>query len=183
MVEEVKITKIDVDNESLLKEILQYNIFAKEHELMQNYSNAGGDHVTVLDTKEWPELSKFNKAICDYCSQNIPSSAGFYYWYNINYPNCYNSIHTHGRGNHGNVMLRCLIYYVSVPKDSGDLVFLIDNKQQHHEPKASELIDFDKTLMPGVEPNLSEDIRVSIAINVYNVYDGEDSAWKMIENQ
>lgn len=174
-----KVSKLNLNNKLFEEEILRYHQYAKENGLLEAYTNVGGDHVTVHDTKDWPQFSLFNTEIENYCIKNIQSANGYYYWYNINYKNCYNNMHSHGRSEHK--MIRCLIYYVKVPEESGDLIFLIDGKQVFYTPKEGDFIEFDKNLMHGVEPNFSDKTRISIAINVYNNYREGDKVWKKIE--
>jgi len=177
----IKINQLKLDNKLFEKEIYSYNEYAKNHGLLQSKSNIGGDHVTVRDTQNWPQFSLFNTEVANYCIKNIPNSRGYYYWYNINYTKCYNAMHSHGRSDEN--MIRCLIYYVKVPEDSGDLIFLIDGEEVSHTPKEGDLIEFDTNLIHGVEPNFSNEIRISIAVNVFNFYNTRNKEWKAIENQ
>ena len=178
----IKISKLKLNNKLFEEEIYRYNTYAKKYGILKSLSNVGGDQVTVYDTSDWPQFSLFNKNVTSYCIKNITKAQGYYYWYNINYGNSYNALHTHGRSIHN--MIRCLIYYIKVPENSGDLIFLIDGKEISHAPKEGDLIDFDKNLLHGVEPNFSNENRISIAVNIYNSFKTSgDGKWKRIENQ
>ena len=102
------------------------------------------------------------------------------YWININGKNSFNLPHVHP------FSLASAVYYVAVPKDSGRLVF--ENPIQQHdyvmkpgsvleynginsgywnvEPQQGELIIFPSWLRHWVEPNNTDQERISIAFNL-----------------
>ena len=96
-------------------------------------------------------------------------------WFNINGPGAYNSEHDHA----GSKM--SAVYYVDVPKDSGNLVFVRPDNQNHffyaknpteytfqsYEicPSDGLLVICPSNLRHYVTPNISQKNRVSIAIN------------------
>ena len=97
-------------------------------------------------------------------------------WYNVNGLGSFNRPHSH-QG--------CLIsgvYYVSIPKNSGSIVFLnkdldtfyqdsIKNYNEHNsstwtiEPKENQCVLFPSYLKHYVEPNLNKKERISISFN------------------
>jgi uncharacterized protein (TIGR02466 family) len=89
-------------------------------------------------------------------------------WGNINYKNCYNGAHTHGGELSG-------VFYLKVPKNSGKLIlcnpavrsdgkFLRANNFAV-EPDSLALIMFPSWLEHYVDPNLSEEERISLSFN------------------
>ena len=98
------------------------------------------------------------------------------YWCNINYFGSFNRPHSHPG---------CVIsgvYYVSIPKNSGSIVFLnkdldifyhdsIKNYNEYNsstwtiEPKENQCILFPSYLKHYVEPNLNKKERISISFN------------------
>lgn len=90
-------------------------------------------------------------------------------WGNINYPNSYNAAHTHGSSISG-------VFYLQVPKDSGNLVFcnpavrgdgrLFRPNNFFVTPRPLACIMFPSWLEHYVEPNLSTNNRMSISFNM-----------------
>ena len=100
-------------------------------------------------------------------------------WANINYPGGYNRPHVHPNS------LFSGVYYVKAPKDSGNLVCNEPRagaqlnmparkpgkppkelwREVHLEPKEGRIIMFPFYLWHNVEPNLSNDIRISVSFN------------------
>lgn len=97
------------------------------------------------------------------------------YWFNINQQNDYNILHRHPRSKFS------VVYYVSVPEESGNLVFkrpdllgdyieadiANERNSQYYYIKAKEhkLVIFPAYLEHQVEQNQSTQDRVSIAFN------------------
>lgn len=90
-------------------------------------------------------------------------------WGNVNYKYCYNAAHIHGE---------CLsgVFYLQVPKNSGRLIMCnpavrsdgkaIRSPNYAINPEPLGLIIFPSWLEHYVEPNVSDDCRVSIAFNL-----------------
>ena len=102
-------------------------------------------------------------------------------WYNVNRKNNFNYAHTHGGSNYSG------IYYLSVPENSGKLVFnnpdtMIKNLTFYGQPmktfneynstqfnvipKEKLLVLFPSHIEHYVEPNKSDEPRISIAFNI-----------------
>lgn len=92
----------------------------------------------------------------------VSAGAFFYPWINVNYPGGYNVPHTHS-----STMAAGLsgVFYVSVPEDSGNIIFMKDQQTYSLTPENNMLIIFDEKLHHAVEPNFSQLPRVSIAFN------------------
>ena len=97
-------------------------------------------------------------------------------WYNVNDLGSFNRPHEHG----GAVVSG--VYYVSIPKNSGSIVFLNTNLDLYYkhniknynkynsstwkiEPEENKCILFPSYLVHYVEPNLSNKERISISFN------------------
>lgn len=100
------------------------------------------------------------------------------YWININHPHCFNFEHTHPDSDLSGV------FWIQIPKNSGSLCF--KNLQSHVdynllecfcnstnsksiiilEPIEGSMTIFSASLPHSVGPNLSDDIRISIAFNM-----------------
>ena len=161
-------------------------------------SNSGGWQSklfwhTDIDNLETEKL--FNNIIL-HAANNIASRWGFRsvmnqfnYWYNINFKHSYNRIHYHSR--------RYLsgVYYIQVPKDSGNIVFnraetekdrmdfmletadgsphidsAIVNSEYWLEPKVGALVLFPGWLSHDVRQNLTnneDDRRISMSFDFY----------------
>lgn len=78
-------------------------------------------------------------------------------WLNINYPGSYNKAHTH------NGCERSGVFYVKVPEDSGDLYFT--KMDEYIKPYPGLLVLFDSNEEHAVEPNISDEPRISFAFN------------------
>ena len=98
------------------------------------------------------------------------------YWVNKNFKGCFNKPHSHGYGRISGV------YYLNTPKSSGDLVFLdmskinnvnfqfLDDANFFQEfaikPKEYDLILFFSETIHYVQPNNSDQDRISMSFNI-----------------
>ena len=92
-----------------------------------------------------------------------------YLWVNISSFGNYNALHNHGTHNilKGEEDLSGILY-LKVPLNSGNLVFTTPfdiNSAQSYIPSEGNLLFFNKSLPHSVEPNLSQEDRISIAFN------------------
>lgn len=134
-----------------------------------------------------PEFS----ALCKYVSDALQNVVSFYNahdfvkpvitdcWVNINPKFAYNSTHCHPNS------YLSASYYVKVPADSGDLIFLDPRTQldatrtpikeatvftaaeAHYKPEPGLLVIFPSWLLHQVEQNQGDDDRISIAFNTW----------------
>ena len=58
------------------------------------------------------------------------------------------------------------VFYIKKPKDSGDILFLIDGKKHIHRPVEGELLVFPATYYHSPLPSNTKDYRIAININV-----------------
>ena len=91
-------------------------------------------------------------------------------WLNINHPKDSNNVHEHT----GGVQFLSGVYYLKVPKDSGDIQFYnhLREKVSSISPKENMVILFPCGVLHGVEENNSSEDRISIAFNIQRRSDG-----------
>ena len=98
------------------------------------------------------------------------------YWININNKNGYNTAHVHDS------LLSCVVY-IKIPTNSGDIIFnnnplmsyILDNacdntkktniSQVRHKAQEGKVIIFPSYVQHYVEPNLTDEDRISISFN------------------
>jgi uncharacterized protein (TIGR02466 family) len=175
--------KINIDNDIIKKYCLDLQ------------SKDAGKFVTNYGGWQSSDIRGYNKELSELIEQishkmnhvksilglknNVNISLGNY-WININGKGGFNIPHVHP------FSLVSAVYYVNVPKDSGKLVF--ENPIQQHdyvmkpdtvetfnginsgywnvEPEQGELIIFPSWLRHWVEPNNTNENRISIAFNL-----------------
>jgi hypothetical protein len=93
-----------------------------------------------------------------------PNAKIFNMWGNISSFTNYNSIHTHGN----NLKGFSGVVYLQIPKNSGGILFhnpININDQITYTLKEKEILIFPAILPHSVEPNLSQEDRISISFN------------------
>ena len=174
------IDRIDnIDNENLKKKILN---FSREQKTI-NISNVGGYQGHEFYNEEWYKIIckkipfREDKPIKNFIIDS---------WVNINGRGHYNNVHDHVceriDPEETDIFLSG-VYYVSVPENSGDIVFHdirgpSRSKMLYHQyyldgvtynkiqPKKKMLIFFPPWLEHSVDVNMSDESRISIAFNV-----------------
>ena len=175
--------KLEIDNES----IKNYCLDLHKKETGKFVTNYGGwqsqdkrGHTEELDSlmQEISEQMQYVKGILGLKDKENISFGN--YWINVNGRGSFNLPHVHP------FSLVSAVYYVDVPKDSGRLVF--ENPIQQHdyvmkpdiverfnginsgywnvEPETGDLIIFPSWLRHWVEPNNTDENRISIAFNL-----------------
>lgn len=131
-------------------------------------SNSGGfqSHDNLHQLPVFAELISTLETIGSDCIQKPVIITDM--WANINYRNCHNYAHTHGGALSG-------VFYLEVPPNSGRLVLcnpavrsdghVLRSPNYPIVPENLALIVFPSWLEHYVEPNLSEDRRISISFN------------------
>jgi len=156
--------------------------WAKAHPT-QHLSNEGGYHSHSLDS-DIPELQSLRNQVTR-CFNELKEK--FFYkpslvisnmWLNINYPHSYNQLHNHPR------CCFASTFYISVPENSGAIVFCNDYGVDHHmlqeemtqfgtynssiwriPAEDNDFYVFPAWLKHRVETNKSKKDRISISIN------------------
>jgi len=173
---------LDVDNNQILKHCFQL----REQSDGLKTSNYGGWHSEYLDPLD-DVLNPLIDIVLSNCNE-IKKEFGFKqekivdlanYWVNINHKNNFNLPHLHIDS------FLSVVYYVKVPKKSGKIMFknpilahqytihnnMIDEFTHFNssewgvQPEEGQLLIFPSWLEHYVQPNESNDYRVSIAFN------------------
>ena len=171
---------LDIDVKQLSKECIEYS---KNKSSVQK-SNVGGyqsDDISSLSSKVFTSFFKqLKEEVTRYTSHiNCPKVKDFYSWININQYKDYNSTHAHPDG------IVSGVYYVKVPENSGQIRLIhpaqqvmesywspyYDNYNKYNSsswvfpPEENKLLLFPSWLLHYVEPNLSNEERISISFN------------------
>ena len=157
-------TLFGLDCKNLIKEI--YNI--KQNTPSVSKSNRGGyqtpDNINN-NSLFYPLVNTLNNLLCEI--KKTPNLKITHMWANISSFSNYNYPHRHSNTDNPNLFSG--VVYLQVPKNSGNLVFLnplsIDSECLIYSPKEKEVIFFPSILPHFVEPNLSQEDRISIAFN------------------
>jgi len=147
-------------------------------------SNVGGFQTNNFTENDFNNKNIFNDlfigpVLCFLSSFRVKKQFkinNFYFWINKNYPKTFNKVHTHGNNKISGV------YYLEVPPQSGSLVFQNgDNLKLFSDdtfddpnfyssytiaPKKFDLILFFSETIHYVEPNFSNEDRISVAFNI-----------------
>ena len=155
----------NLDREFWIKEIYNYK---KENPTSVFKSNRGGwQSSSFLYSK--PQFFPLCKLIQDIFYSILPNPSRFIngMWVNISSPTHFNAPHSHGVDEYPYNLYSGVIY-LKVPQNSGDIVFtnpLNQNLAHNITPSNGEIIFFPSSIQHYVEPNLSQEDRISIAFN------------------
>ena len=171
---------LNLDLDELRREVF---FFSKTHR-SENFSNAGGYQGHCFEYK--PLINAIKDNVPRYEDPEL-GDLFISTWVNINGRGAYNRRHTHSDG----INLLSGVYYVTVPKNSGSIVFF-DPKQpifhsmadmryygQHKlhnytiPAKENRLLLFPCWLEHEVEPNNTDEDRISISFNLIRQKDIE----------
>lgn len=149
-----------IDNDILAKECYHFaEKYPEKHEYVSN-RNTNGIQLHKIDgyVKPHHELYKLEKKM----HELVPEAVQTQMWININPPGAYNILHDHISKH----CIRSATYYVKVNELSGDFVYKDDqNYQQYITPQPGMGLVFETHVKHAVEPNLSNQDRISIAFN------------------
>lgn len=131
-------------------------------------SNFGG-YQTHDNLHKVPVFREFVASLCHIASKCIDQKVMISeMWGNVNYKHCHNGAHTHGGELSG-------VFYLKAPKNSGRLILcnpavrsdgkLLRSPNFSVEPSDLALILFPSWLEHYVEPNQSDEERISISFN------------------
>ncbi len=148
-------------NAKLLKRYLTVNELEdthKTHHFMGRFEN------TYISVEQVPELAVVINRLQNIVSQILQRPAAqleMGFWFNEMHPGHKTSLHTHGENNE----LLSAVYYVTAPKDSGNLVVKSNNQIMEFEPVAGRFYLFRPEVPHSVNENLSQSMRLSVAFN------------------
>lgn len=164
----------DIDNEKIAEWILDY----KKNTETRKFSNQGGWQESISDYQHDPIFKEYIQAIVQTLRiTNLKlteeTQLSIHSWANVNEKGNWNMIHNHpGTDLSG-------VYYVKVPKNSGQILFFdprkIDTVDKAFEeqpkiigsyPVEGNLFMFPSYLEHMVTPNESDETRISIAFNI-----------------
>ena len=143
---------------------------SKEKNIKRTHYFNGRYENIYLNEQHIPQLkslmqqaNKFASAILDIDNTNKIKQG---YWFNAMPPESTTTLHTHDDDDE---LLSC-VYYVHVPKNSGDLIIHPDHNMQRKtkiklQPQAGEFIFFKPDIPHEVSKNISTEHRLSIGIN------------------
>tara|TARA_B100000965_G_scaffold225351_1_gene188620 strand:- start:63 stop:650 length:588 start_codon:yes stop_codon:yes gene_type:complete len=164
-------TYLNLDLDELRREIYNFSKATPS----KNLSNIGGYQGHCFDYKPLIDAIKYNVP----CYED-PELGDLFFstWVNINKRGNSNKRHTHSTG----ITFLSGVYYVTVPKNSGNIVFFDpksmlfettpdgDYYRRSHsevcEPKENMLLLFPSWLEHEVEPNNTDEDRISISFNL-----------------
>ena len=166
-----------LDNDKLLHKIEEF-VSKTESENGIETSNEGGYQGHEFKDQEfYDEVAKFVPVL----NENDFQSFKIYSWVNVNKKGNSNRRHSHFTSD----TLISGVYYVKVPKDSGrirfydprpnintapDMKYYNDGNTYHwFTPIENTLIMFPAWLEHDVEPNQSQEERISISFNIFDV--------------
>jgi uncharacterized RmlC-like cupin family protein len=149
-------------NNRIQQEFLMYS---KEENIKRTHYFNGRYENIYLNEQHIPQLkslmqqaNKFARAILGTDNTNKIKQG---YWFNAMPPESTTTLHTHDDDDE---LLSC-VYYVHVPKNSGDLIIHHNKTQFKIQPKAGEFIFFKPDIPHEVSKNISSEHRLSIGIN------------------
>ena len=156
-----------VDEVIKIDSVLDSNSHARDTPWDVKNEGAGQIHPFMdqefFDTLDLSHLNQFFDHLDQHISHYVSEPYKLRRWFNINPPGSYNCFHTHG----GNPMpIYSGVFYISVPEDSGNIVFVDGSTEFAYEPVDGDIIMFPPDLQHGVEPNLSDYNRMSMAFNI-----------------
>lgn len=82
------------------------------------------------------------------------------WWINVCGPTEETFEHYHGQN------MTSIVYYIQTPPQSGMIEFQKDNTWIGYQPSPGDIVAFDGMTLHKVQPNMSRDIRVSLALNL-----------------
>jgi hypothetical protein len=151
----------DIDNTKLANEILAYQKRRSDDSASVLFED------TILLTPYRSEAKKVIDSMAEIGNRlyNLTIQANNY-WSQIHQPLESTDLHHHGSDTSGIVM--SWVYYVKTPINSGDLVFILDDKDSRcspakFTPSEGNYIIFPSYIRHKVTKNLSNDVRICIA--------------------
>tara|TARA_B100000131_G_scaffold318115_1_gene361382 strand:+ start:115 stop:702 length:588 start_codon:yes stop_codon:yes gene_type:complete len=173
-------TDLDLDLDKLRREVFSFS----KTQPSVNFSNAGGYQGHCFDYK--PLINAIKDNVPRYENPEL-GHLHITAWVNINGKGAYNTRHTHADG----INLLSGVYYVTVPENSGSIVFFDPRPPIFHsmadmryygqgrlnnykiEARENRLLYFPSWLEHEVEPNNNDEDRISISFNLIRKKDIE----------
>ena len=152
-------------------EQLNTNLFNQFNKILKTEKFNQTDHFfdrfenTYIDEKNIPEISDIKKAVIQRASYLLGTDVaklkcGF--WFNAMNSGQKTSLHHHDENDE---LLSC-VYYIRIPKNSGDLILHENQTITTVHPKEGLLVMFSPNIPHEVTPNNSDDMRLAVAFNI-----------------
>ena len=163
-------TELYITNNLLDLDFLIRSLYKIKNQDKGNFiSNIGGwqSSQNLYLLENFSSLKLLIKNTCLKIYNKNPIFDNFKCWGNISSFSNYNQIHDHSRDPSPNKISG--IYYLQVNDISGDLLIHNNSYPQEYikvKPQIGDLILFQSSIFHSVEPNLSQEDRISIAFNI-----------------
>ena len=169
----------------------QFKEFSLSEELLKNgriVSNIGGFQTKLVDKDFLPFFNfvnlidnEINKALSVLNFKNVSSVTPTQCWFNVNRKGHINNLHTHSGSD------LALVYYIELPKNNiegGSIIFSnpdyftpmkdlkadsfneYNSATYRYVPKKHNLLIFESHLQHNVEPNLTDEARITMSFNL-----------------
>jgi len=157
--ETLKLLNIHKKHVTITPELIERVLKLKDYHPNRQMTNRGGWRSDkFINEESWiKELREHIEKLCGSTTRR--------FWVNINGKGHWNEWHTHEYARYG------VVFYLQVPKDSGDIVFRKDGIEYPLTPYPGLLLMIPGKLEHKVLPNNSEENRISIAANLEKLVD------------
>tara|TARA_R110000787_G_C13250645_1_gene429370 strand:- start:153 stop:704 length:552 start_codon:yes stop_codon:yes gene_type:complete len=157
----------DLDTEYWIKSLYNYQTQFPKGEFKSNFGGYQSKNNLHNFKTFYPLVNQLNNFIISFFEN--PNTKLISMWGNISPPNSYNLPHTHFHDitTYNNTDISGVLY-LKVPKDSGNIMFynpLYISNQHSIETQPKDIILFHQHLPHSVNPNFSQEDRISIAFN------------------
>ncbi|MDH5472420.1 MAG: 2OG-Fe(II) oxygenase family protein [Gammaproteobacteria bacterium] len=118
-----------------------------------------------ISSEKIPEKSLILQAVIATASKILdisPSDLKAGLWFNAMQPGDSTTAHRHDDDDE----LLSAVYYVKVPKNSGELILTVNNFTTHVTPKEGMMVFFPPDMIHEVTENKSNEMRLSLGINI-----------------
>lgn len=133
----------------------------KSHYLEGRFENI------YLDENEFPALKVILAEAKQYAAEVLQTDKSLKvgHWFNEMQSGFRTLPHTHEE----NEELLSGVFYITAPEQSGDLLLGVGNGQQRIKPEVGKFVFFSPDLLHEVEKNESEQVRLSVGMNFFEV--------------
>jgi hypothetical protein len=142
--------------------LIEHSITMSQTVKSNRASNRGGWQGTFRDAEnQFPWILSLLEKIKFELEKHYQNQISFRkFWMNVNRPGHSNDWHRH------EIDKPAAVYYIQVPKNSGKILFKNDSMTYSIEPYSGLLLSFPGDIYHSVEENLSNESRISFAMNL-----------------
>lgn len=118
-----------------------------------------------LDSTDFPALQMILDETKTFAAEVLETQRPLHigHWFNEMQPGHRTLPHTHEEGEE----LLSGVFYITAPKNSGDLLIGVGKSQQRVQPEAGKYVFFPPDVVHEVEENKSDHMRLSLGMNVF----------------